>query len=58
MTVMERETIEGLRSKFLKWKEASESKGCKVDLWRTTVMVSGSITKVGLSKRNVDPCAA
>ena len=28
-------TIEGLRDKFLKWKEAFESKGLKVNLWKT-----------------------
>ena len=29
------ETIEGLMSKFLKWKEAFESKGLKVNLGKT-----------------------
>ena len=50
------ETIDGLRNKFLKWKEAFESKGLKVTLWKTKVMVSGGITKGGLSKSKVDPC--
>ena len=50
------------RNKFLKWKEAFESKAfeskaLKVNLGKTEVMVSGSITKDGLSKSNVDPCA-
>ena len=29
------ETIEGLRNKFLKWKEAFESKGLKVNIGKT-----------------------
>ena len=33
------ETIDGLRSKFLKWKEAFESNGLKVNLGKTKVMV-------------------
>ena len=49
-------TIERLRNKFLIWKEACESKGLKVNLGKTKVMVSGSITKDGMSKSNVDPC--
>ena len=50
------ETIEGLRNKFLKWKEAIESKGLKVNLGKTKVMVSSGIAKDGLSKSKVDPC--
>ena len=34
---------------FLKWNEAFESKGLKVNLWKTMVMVSGRMTKDGLS---------
>ena len=41
---------------FLKWKEAFESKGLKVNLGKTKVMVSGSITKDGMSLCKVDPC--
>ena len=48
------ETILGLRDKFLKWKEAFESKGLKVNIRKTKVMVSGFITKNGLSNSNVD----
>ena len=33
--------MEGLRNKFLKWKEAIESKGLKVDLGKAKVMVCG-----------------
>ena len=33
------ETIEGLRNKFLKWKEAFESKGLKDSLGKSMVMV-------------------
>ena len=54
--VLMTETIEGLKNKFLKWKEAFESKSLKVNLGKTKVMDSGGITKVGLSKSKVDPC--
>ena len=47
--VLMSETIEGLRNKFFKWKDTIESNGLKV-------MVSGSITQDGMSKRKVDPC--
>ena len=50
------ETIKGLRNKFLKWKEAFESKGLKINLGKTKVMVSSSIKKDGMSKSKVDPC--
>ena len=50
------ETIKGLRNKFIKWKEAFECKGLKVNLGKTTVMVSGGISKEGMSKSKVDPC--
>ena len=56
--VMMSETIEGHGNKFLNWKEAFESKGMKVNLGKTKVMVSGGITKDGMSKSNVDPCGA
>ena len=39
------ETIEGLRNKFIKWKEAAESNSLKDNLVKTKVMVSGGITK-------------
>ena len=48
------ETIEGLREKFWKWKEAFESKGLKVNLRKTKVVVSGAEGEVSVSK--VDPC--
>ena len=41
------ETTEILRTKFLKWREAFESKGLKVNLGKTKAMVSGCITKDG-----------
>ena len=47
----------GLMNKFLKWKEAFESKGLKVNLVKTKVMVSGGITKDGMSNSKVDPCS-
>ena len=50
------ESIEGLRNKFLDWMEAFESKGLKVNLGKTKVMVCGSIAKDGMSKSKVDPC--
>ena len=54
--VLVSKTIEGLRDKYLKWKEAFESKCLKVNLGKTKVMVSGGITKDGMSKSKVDPC--
>ena len=47
--VLMSETIEGLRNKFLKWKDAIESRGLKVNLGKTNVMVSRGITKVKLT---------
>ena len=54
--VLMSETIEGPRNKFLKWKEAFECKGLKVNPGKTKVMVCGSTTKDGMSKSKVDPC--
>ena len=54
--VLMSETIEGLRDKFLKWKEAFENKGLKVNHGKTEVMVSSGITQDGLCKSKVDPC--
>ena len=56
--VLMSETIEAHRNKFLKWKEAFESKGLKVNLGITKQMVCGGITKDGTSKCKVDPCGA
>ena len=44
------ETIKGLMNTFLNWKEAFDSKGLKVILWKTKVIVSSGITKDGMSK--------
>ena len=52
--VLTSETIEGLRENFWKWKEAFESKGLKVNLGKTKVVVSGAEGEVSGSK--VDPC--
>ena len=52
--VIIRETMEGLRQKFQKWKEAFESKGMEVNLKKTKVMVSGSEGERIVSK--IDPC--
>ena len=46
--------MDNLKEKFLKWKDAFESKGLKVDLKKTKLMVSGSKGEVLKSK--VDPC--
>ena len=48
--VLMSDTIEGLRNKFLRWKEAFESKGLKVNVGKTMVMVGSGIKKGGLSK--------
>ena len=50
------ETIEGLGSRFLKWKEAFESKGLQVNLGKPKVMASGSISRDSMSNSKVDPC--
>ena len=54
--VLMSETIKGLRNTSTKWKEAFWSKGYKVNLGKTKVMVSSGITKDGMSKSKVDPC--
>ena len=48
--VLTSEMIEGLREKFWKWKEAFESKGLKVNLGKTKVVVSGAEGEVTVSK--------
>ena len=48
------EAIERLRNRFLKWKEVFESKGLKVNLGKTKLMVSSGIIQDSLSKRRVD----
>ena len=40
--ILTSEIFEGLTDKFLKWKEAFESKGLKVNLGKTMVMVSST----------------
>ena len=52
--VLASETMEGLREKFWKWKEAFESRGLKVNLCKTNVVVSGAEGELTVSK--VDPC--
>ena len=54
--VLMSESIEGLRNMIFKWKEAFESKWLKVKLGKAKVMVSGDITKDGLSNSKVDVC--
>ena len=53
--VLMSEDIENLKEKSLKWKEAFESKGLKVNLKKTKVITSGSKGEVLKSK--VNPCA-
>ena len=48
------ERVERLRNKFLQWKEAFESKGLKVNLGKTNVIVSCGFTKDRMSKSKVD----
>ena len=52
--VLTSESMEGLREKFWKWREAVESKGLKVNVGKTKVVVSGAEGEVTVSK--VDPC--
>ena len=54
--VLMSETIKVLWNKFLKWNESFESKGLKVNLVKTWVVVCGSFTKDGISESKVDPC--
>ena len=54
--VLMSDKIEGFRNKLIKWKEARESKSLIAKLGKTKVMVSGGITKDGMSKSKVDPC--
>ena len=53
--VLMSETIEGLRNKVFKWKEAFERNGLKVNFGEAMVMVSSGITQDGLSKSKVYP---
>ena len=46
--VLMSEMMEGLREKFWKWKEAFESKGLKVNLGKTKVVVSGGEGEVSV----------
>ena len=48
------ETMEGLREKFWKWKETFESRGLKVNLRKTKVVVSGAEGEVTVNK--IDLC--
>ena len=48
--VLMSETMEGHRNKFFRWKLAFESKGLKITLGKTKIMVSGGITLDGMSK--------
>ena len=52
------ETIEGLRNKFKKLKEAYKSKGLNVNLGKTKMTVNGNITKDGFSYCKLCQCGA
>ena len=52
--VLMSESMKILKEKSLKWKEAFESKGLKVNLKKTKVMVSD--LKGEIPKSKVDPC--
>ena len=52
--VLRSETMDGLREKFWKWKEAFESKGLQVILGKTKGVVSKAEGEVTVSK--IDPC--
>ena len=52
--VLMSEAMKGLKKRFLEWRSALESKGLKVNLEKTKVMVCGSEGKVILSR--IDPC--
>ena len=52
--VLTSKTMEGLRETFWKWKEAFESRGLKVNLRKTKVVVSGAEGEVTVSR--IDPC--
>ena len=47
-------TVDGVRNKFLNWKEAFESYGLKVNIEKTNAMVSGGLTKDDMSRSKVD----
>ena len=40
------DTIGGFRNRFIKWKEAYQSKVLKVSLWKARVMASGALSKM------------
>ena len=54
--VLMSETIEGLRDKFLKWKEAFECRGLKVSFGEIKGVFSSHITQDSFSRSKVDPC--
>ena len=56
--VLMSKSIENLKEKLLKWKEAFESKGLKMNLKKTKIMVSCSKGKVFKSKLIHVPSAA
>lgn len=53
--VLMSDTMEKLKEKFHKWKGKFESKGLKVNLGKTKVMISG--TEGGIVRSRIDPCS-
>lgn len=52
--VLMSDSMEGLREKFVKWRDSLEKKGMKVNISKTKAMVSG--TEGELPKSKIDPC--
>ena len=52
--VLVSDTMEEQRRRFQKWREAFETKGLRVNLKKTKVMVSGCEGELARSK--IDPC--
>ena len=48
------ESLEDLRERFQRWRRALEGKGLKVNVGKTTMMVSGTEGEIALSE--IDPC--
>ena len=48
------ESLEDLRERFQRWRSALKSKGLKVNVAKTKMMVSGTEGEIALSK--INPC--
>ena len=54
LLVLMSKTMEKLKKRFWNWKDALKSKGLKVNIRKTKVMVS--VSEGELFKRKIDPC--